>query len=221
MNTPRAGSCIAREVFAFGFQNDRGWIEKAMCRRPCRCRVIAQVFAVTCSTLLLGVGSGKTECVASTPAVAALDAANIAYGLHQYEHDTTASSYGTEAAELLGLEPARVFKTLVASTGSDLVVAVVPVAAMLDLRALASAVSAKRAAMADPKEAERATGYVLGGISPLGQKRRLTTVIDVSVETWPTIYCSGGRRGLEIEIDPSALVSLLGATLAPIAKLRD
>lgn len=156
--------------------------------------------------------------MAPTPAVVALDRAGIAYTLHHYDHDPTAESYGDEAARVLGIEPQRVVKTLMATTGPELVVGIVPVVATLDLKALAGAVGAKRASMADPADAERATGYVLGGISPLGQKRRHTTVIDDSVERWPTIFCSGGRRGLEIEIAPSDLLSATGGRLAAIAR---
>jgi Cys-tRNA(Pro)/Cys-tRNA(Cys) deacylase len=158
--------------------------------------------------------------VASTPAALALERAGVSYQLHQYDHDPASPSYGEEAADALAVDPARVFKTLVAATGEQLIVGVVPVVAKLDLKALASAVGAKRAEMATAAAAERATGYVLGGISPLGQKRRLSTVIDESAEQWPTIYCSGGRRGLEIELAPTDLAGLTAARFAPIARLR-
>lgn len=158
--------------------------------------------------------------MAPTPAAVALDRAGIAYTLHVYDHDPAAESYGAEAAEALGAEPARVFKTLVADTGANLVVGVVPVTANLDLKALAAAVGTKKATMADPSAAERATGYVLGGISPFGQRSRLTTVVDASVEGWTTVYCSGGKRGLEIEVAPADLVAVTGARIAPIARAR-
>jgi Cys-tRNA(Pro)/Cys-tRNA(Cys) deacylase len=150
--------------------------------------------------------------------VVALDRAGIAYTLHQYDHDPAAASYGAEAADALGVDPARVFKTLVATTSDHLVLGIVPVTATLDLKALASAVGAKRATMADAAVAERATGYVLGGISPLGQKRLLATVVDTSAERWPTMFCSGGRRGLEIEIAPSDLAAATRGSFAEIAR---
>jgi Cys-tRNA(Pro)/Cys-tRNA(Cys) deacylase len=155
---------------------------------------------------------------AATPAIAALVKAGADHTVHEYTHDPAAASYGREAADEMGVDPARVFKTLVASVSGTLVVAIVPVATTLDLKALAAAVGAKRAEMADPAEAERATGYVLGAISPLGQKRRLTTVVDQSVEKWDTMFCSGGHRGLEIEVAPADLATLTGARLAPIAR---
>lgn len=158
--------------------------------------------------------------MAPTPAAVALERAGVAYTLHTYDHDPGAESYGTEAAEALGVDAARVFKTLVADTGSALVVGVVPIAANLDLKALAAALGTKKAAMAEPAAAERATGYVLGGISPLGQRSRLATVVDASAEEWPTIFCSGGRRGLEIEVAPAVLVRVTGAKVAPIARER-
>jgi Cys-tRNA(Pro)/Cys-tRNA(Cys) deacylase len=156
---------------------------------------------------------------AATPAIAALVEAGVDHQVHEYEHDPMAgASYGREAAEEMGVDPNRVFKTLVASVARTLVVGVVPVATTLDLKALAAALGAKRAEMADPVEAERSSGYVLGAISPLGQKRRLTTVVDQSVEKWDTMYCSGGHRGLEIEVAPADLVRLTGARVAPIAR---
>jgi Cys-tRNA(Pro)/Cys-tRNA(Cys) deacylase len=156
--------------------------------------------------------------MAPTPAVAALERVGVAYSLHTYEHDPSAASYGEEAAEVLGIEPARVFKTLVATTGATLVVGVVPVVATLDLKALAEVVGAKRVAMAATAEAERATGYVVGGISPVGQRKRLATVIDASAEQWSTVFCSGGRRGLEIELSPADLAQATGGRFAPIAR---
>jgi Cys-tRNA(Pro)/Cys-tRNA(Cys) deacylase len=157
---------------------------------------------------------------AATPAIAALVRRGVDHRVHTYEHDPAARSYGQEAADAMGVDPARVFKTLVAAVGSSLVVAVVPVTGELDLKALASAVGAKRADMADGAAAERATGYVLGGISPLGQKRSLATVVDESASTWDTVFVSGGRRGLEIELRPSDLVAATSARVAPIGRAR-
>lgn len=154
---------------------------------------------------------------APTPAVVAARAAGIGHALHQYVHDPATASYGEEAAEALGVEPERVFKTLVCRHVGGPVVGMVPVSAMLDLKALAAAVGAKRVDLADPAEAERLTGYVVGAISPLGQRRRLPTVLDESALVWPTILCSAGRRGLELELAPQDLVRALGATTAPVA----
>jgi Cys-tRNA(Pro)/Cys-tRNA(Cys) deacylase len=147
-----------------------------------------------------------------TPAVVAAERAGIRFTLHEYEHDPTAASYGLEAAEKTGVEPARVFKTLVVDQDGTLSVAVVPVAAQLDLRGLG-----KRAALAEKAAAERATGYVLGGISPLGQRRRLPTVVDESALAHETVFVSAGRRGLELELAPDDLVRLTGARVAAIA----
>jgi len=153
-----------------------------------------------------------------TPATVALAAAGTAYTLHAYEHDPASPSYGEEAAEALGVSPDRVFKTLVADVDGELTVAVVPVAGQLDLKALASAVGGKRAAMADPAAAERTTGYVRGGISPLGQRKRLRTVLDASAAEHETICISAGRRGLEVELAPQDLAALTDAVLAPIGR---
>jgi Cys-tRNA(Pro)/Cys-tRNA(Cys) deacylase len=157
---------------------------------------------------------------APTPAVAALLRAGVVHQVHRYEHDAAVASYGLEAAEALGVDGSRVFKTLVADAGSRLVVAVVPVEALLDLKVLAAAMGAKSADMADPTAAERATGYVVGGISPVGQKRSLPTVVDESAAVWPTVFVSGGRRGLEIELAPDDLLAVTQARLAPIARAR-
>ncbi|QYN34812.1 Cys-tRNA(Pro) deacylase [Pseudonocardia sp. DSM 110487] len=151
-----------------------------------------------------------------TPATALLAKQQITHQVHTYDHGA-GQAYGPEAAERLGLDPERVFKTLVAEVDGALTVSVVPVSATLDLKALAGAVGGKRARMADVAAAERATGYVAGGISPLGQRKRLTTVVDASAQRWETVFCSGGRRGLEIELAPTDLVRLCGATVAPIA----
>jgi Cys-tRNA(Pro)/Cys-tRNA(Cys) deacylase len=152
---------------------------------------------------------------ARTPAIAAARREHVEHRVHEYEHDPRAESYGLEAAERLGVDPARVFKTLVVAVDGRLTVAVVPVTAQLDLRALG-----KRAALADPREAERATGYVTGGISPLGQRRRLPTVVDESAPSFETVFVSAGRRGLEIELAPGDLVRLTGARTARIASRR-
>jgi Cys-tRNA(Pro)/Cys-tRNA(Cys) deacylase len=150
-----------------------------------------------------------------TPATGAAERAGIAFTVHEYAHDPRAPSYGLEAAELLGVDPARVFKTLVAEVDGSHVVALVPVAAELDLKALG-----KRAVMAKPADAERITGYVAGGISPLGQRRRLPTVVDESALAFDTIHVSAGRRGLEIELAPADLLALTGGEARPIAARR-
>ncbi|GAA1083629.1 Cys-tRNA(Pro) deacylase [Kitasatospora arboriphila] len=153
-----------------------------------------------------------------TPATVALEAAGVAYTVHAYDHDPAAASYGGEAAEVLGIPAGRVFKTLVADVDGTLTVGIVPVSGQLDLKALAAAVGGKRAAMADPAAAERSSGYVLGGISPLGQRRPLRTVLDDSALGHPTVFVSAGRRGLEVELAPADLVSLTGARMAPIGR---
>ncbi|MFD5321882.1 Cys-tRNA(Pro) deacylase [Streptomyces sp. NPDC127098] len=153
-----------------------------------------------------------------TPATVAASGAGVAFTLHAYEHDPAVASYGEEAARVLGVAPGRVFKTLVADVDGGLTVALVPVSASLGLKALAAAVGGKRAAMADPAAAERATGYVRGGISPLGQRRRLRTVVDRSAVDLPSVFVSAGRRGLEIELAPADLIRLTGAVTAPIAR---
>jgi Cys-tRNA(Pro)/Cys-tRNA(Cys) deacylase len=153
-----------------------------------------------------------------TPATVALTRAGIAFTTHAYEHDPAAASYGMEAAQVLGLPPEQVFKTLLADVDGALVVGIVPVARKLDLKALASAVGGKKAAMADPAVAERTTGYVVGGISPLGQKKALRTVLDDSALAHPTVYVSGGKRGFDLGLAPADLVSLTRAITAPIAR---
>jgi Cys-tRNA(Pro)/Cys-tRNA(Cys) deacylase len=153
-----------------------------------------------------------------TPAVNALARAGIAFELREYAHDPRAASYGLEAADALGINPARVYKTLLAQLDAhELVVAIVPVSTTLNLKALAKAAGGKRAQMAKPADAQRATGYVLGGISPFGQKKRLRTVIDDSVRALATVHVSGGRRGLEIALAPADLIAATGAIAAPIA----
>lgn len=153
-----------------------------------------------------------------TPATVALSRAGIGYTVHSYDHDPAASSYGLEAAQLLGLEPQRVFKTLLASVDGRLTVGIVPVSGQLDLKALAAAVAGKKAVMANPAEAERATGYVVGGISPIGQKRTHPTVLDASALTHPTVFVSGGRRGLDLELSPADLMAVTDARTAAIAR---
>lgn len=142
----------------------------------------------------------------------------VPFTVHEYAHDPAAASYGAEAAEAMGVPPERVFKTLLAETDGTLAVAVVPVSGQLDLKALAAALGAKRAAMADPAAAERSTGYVLGGISPLGQRKRLRTVVDSGALAHPTVFVSAGKRGTEVELAPADLVRLTGARTAPIAR---
>jgi Cys-tRNA(Pro)/Cys-tRNA(Cys) deacylase len=154
---------------------------------------------------------------AGTPATKVLLAAGVSHTLHSYDHDPSVTNYGLEAATELGIDPARVFKTLLVSVEGSLAVAVVPVSGSLDLKKCAAALGGKRAAMADPKDAERRTGYVLGGISPLGQRQPSPTVIDQSALDFPTILVSGGRRGLDIELDPADLARLTKARSAAIA----
>jgi Cys-tRNA(Pro)/Cys-tRNA(Cys) deacylase len=155
-----------------------------------------------------------------TTATLALDRAKIAYTLHEYAHDPRAASYGLEASDALGVPPDRVFKTLVALVDGDrLAVGVIPVHRYLDLKGLAAAVGGKKAAMAEPAAAERATGYVTGGISPVGQKKRLPVVIDETALGLGTVFCSAGRRGLEIEITPADLLKITAARAAQIAAI--
>ncbi len=154
-----------------------------------------------------------------TPATVALSRAGISFTLHSYVHDARAESFGLEAATALGVEPARVFKTLLVSADGDLAVGVVPVAGKLDLKAIARSLGAARAVMADVAAAERATGYVTGGISPIGQRRSHPTVVDSSALDHATILVSGGRRGLDVELAPHDLVTMTSATVAPIGRL--
>lgn len=153
-----------------------------------------------------------------TPATVALERAGVSFTQHAYSHDPAAPSYGLEAAQQLGLDPVAVFKTLLAEVDGQLVVAIVPVAGQLDLKALASAVGGKRARMADPAVAERSTGYVVGGISPLGQRKRLPTVVDDSALALETVYVSGGKRGLDLGLAPVDLVAQLDATVAQVRR---
>lgn len=157
-----------------------------------------------------------------TPATVLLTRRKVGFTLHSYAHSDPAdhrsgAGYGQEAVDALGLDAARVFKTLVASVDGTLTVGVVPVDATLDLKALAAAVGGKKAAMAPVADAERATGYVAGGISPLGQRKRLPIVVDASAVVFETVFCSAGRRGLEVELAPADLAAVTGARFAPIA----
>jgi Cys-tRNA(Pro)/Cys-tRNA(Cys) deacylase len=155
---------------------------------------------------------------AATPATVALTRADVSFSVHAYDHDPSAPSYGLEAAELLGLPPSQVFKTLLVDTGTALAVGIVPVATTLDLKAMATAVGAKKVSMADPAVAARVTGYVVGGISPVGQKKQLPTVVDSSASAFETIYVSGGRRGFDIGLSPADLLTVTRAAYAPIAR---
>lgn len=159
--------------------------------------------------------------MAATPATVVLDSAHIRYRVHSYVHNQAVTSYGREAADALGIEPERMFKTLVVAIDGDehdLVTAVVPVAGQLNLKSLAAAMGAKKAALAQPATVARSTGYVLGGVSPLGQRTIVPTAIDDSCLLWETIFVSAGRRGLDLELAPSDLVALTTATLAAIAR---
>jgi Cys-tRNA(Pro)/Cys-tRNA(Cys) deacylase len=153
---------------------------------------------------------------ASTPALVALQAAGIPFAVHEYGHDPDETAYGLEAARALKLDPARVFKTLVADVDGQLVVGCVPVSSQLSLKALAAAVGSKKAIMADPKAAVKTTGYVLGGISPIGQRKQLPTVVDASALDHSTVFVSGGRRGMDIELKPEDLIAATKARTAPI-----
>jgi Cys-tRNA(Pro)/Cys-tRNA(Cys) deacylase len=163
---------------------------------------------------------GRKTPASGTPATATLAAAGVPFVLHPYTHDPSAASYGMEAAEALGIAPAKVFKTLMVDVEGRLAVGVVPVSGTLDLKAFAAALGVKKSAMADPAAAERRTGYVLGGISPLGQRQAAPTVIDSSALSQQTILVSGGRRGLDIELAPADLVRLTSAITAPISSVK-
>lgn len=152
----------------------------------------------------------------STPATVALDRAGVPYRLHTYRHDPRTTSYGEEAIVELGVDASRVYKTLLASVDGSLAVAIVAVPTTLDLKALAAVLGGKRAGMADPGDAERVTGYVVGAISPLGQRRALPTVLDAAADS-ESIFVSAGRRGLELELAPADLLRLTGGRLAQIA----
>jgi Cys-tRNA(Pro)/Cys-tRNA(Cys) deacylase len=153
-----------------------------------------------------------------TPATLALTRAGITYTAHSYEHDPRATSFGREAADALGLDPDEVFKTLLAMVDGRAVVGIVPVSGSLDLKALAAAAGGRRAEMADAATAQRLTGYVLGGISPIGQKRQLPTFVDDTAELLDTVYVSGGRRGFDIGLAPADLLAVTGGSYAPIGR---
>ncbi len=154
-----------------------------------------------------------------TPGINAAKKNNVAYTVHEYSHDETSESYGLEAAEKMDVPEERIFKTLVVSLDNkELVVGVVPVSSMLSMKLIAKAVGAKKAAMADKSAVERSTGYVLGGVSPLGQKKRLKTIIDSSAKNYSTVYVSAGRRGLEIELSPDDLAKITCGLLAEICQ---
>lgn len=154
----------------------------------------------------------------ATPATTALIDAGITFTLHPYEHHDDNTSFGDEAAAALAVDRRRIFKTLVADIGGQLVVAVIPVAGQLDLKALAAAFGVKKASMADPQVAARSSGYVVGGISPIGQRHALPTVVDDSADDFETIYVSAGRRGLQVELAPSELRAITDARSVPIAQ---
>jgi len=153
-----------------------------------------------------------------TPATVALTRAGVPFALHAYEHDPRVTAYGEEAAAALGLDPARVLKTLLASLDGSLVVGIVPVTGQLDLKALARALGGSKAVMAEVAAAERATGYVAGGISPVGQRRPHPTVLDASALDHDTVFVSAGRRGLDLEIAPAELVRVTAAVVASIGR---
>lgn len=160
----------------------------------------------------------RKKSAGGTRATVALGTAGVDFTVHEYAHDPRAESYGLEAAEAMGVEPDRVFKTLCADLDGALVVGVVPVAGQLDLKALARALDGRRATMAEPKAAERATGYVVGGISPLGQRKAHPTVVDASALDHETVFVSAGRRGLEVELSPAELVRLTAARVAVVRR---
>ncbi|HPU12731.1 MAG TPA: Cys-tRNA(Pro) deacylase [Aeromicrobium sp.] len=154
----------------------------------------------------------------ATPALVVLQMAGAHVVVHTYQHDPRSQSYGNEAAEQLGLDSNRVFKTLIVDADGSLAVGIVPVAGLLDLKAIAAALGAKKATMADQQAAQRSTGYVVGGISPFGQKRKLPTVLDSAALKFETVFVSGGRRGLDLEVKPVDLVQLTDAVVAKIKR---
>jgi Cys-tRNA(Pro)/Cys-tRNA(Cys) deacylase len=160
----------------------------------------------------------RRDASAGTPATTALTRMGVAFEVHPYDHEPAAASYGLEAAAALSVPPGQVFKTLLVDGDGGLAVGVVPVDRQLDLKAVAAALGRKKITMAPPADAERSTGYVVGGISPIGQKRGLPTVLDESALAFDRVYVSGGRRGLDISLAPADLVSATRATVAPIAR---
>lgn len=163
--------------------------------------------------------SRKHESGGNTPAIHALLEAGIPHTLHAYEHDATSKlSFGIEAATALGLDPDQVFKTMCAYVDGHLSVGIVPVSGMLDLKALAAAFGAKKAEMAQAADAERSSGYVVGGISPIGQRKALPTALDETADLYDIVYVSGGQRGLDIGLSPADLARITNAVVAPIAK---
>lgn len=154
-----------------------------------------------------------------TPATILISRHGVSHTLHTYDHDPRATSFGLEAATALGFNPERVFKTLLVDSGAGLAVGVVPVSRSLDLKAMASALGVKKVVMAVPASAERSSGMVVGGISPLGQKRKLPTVLDDSMRTHATVLVSGGKRGLDVELAPSDLATLTDARFASISRI--
>lgn len=154
----------------------------------------------------------------ATPATVALERAGIAFTRHTYTHDPAVANYGIEAAQALDVSAARVLKTLLVTVPAGLAVGIVPVDGTLDLKAIAAALGAKSATMADPHAAERATGYVVGGISPIGQRRALPTVLDQSATEHATVFVSGGRRGFDLELNPADLLRITGGMTAPIGR---
>ena len=160
----------------------------------------------------------KKKPTGATPAIQALSSADVAFTPVEYTHHDDSHDFGAEAARETGLDPAQIYKTLVVTLSpGKLAVGVVPVSGRLDLKALAAALGGKKAEMADPKAAERSSGYVLGGVSPLGQRTPLPTVIDASAQGWDVMYVSGGKRGLQLGLAPADLARVIGATFAPIA----
>ncbi len=162
--------------------------------------------------------SKRRDAGAGTPATTALARLGLAFEVHPYDHDPAAASYGLEAAAALSVPPGQVFKTLLVDGDRGLAVGVVPVDRQLDLKAVAAALGLKKVTMAQPADAERSSGYVVGGISPIGQKRALPTVVDETALALDRVYVSGGRRGLDISLAPADLVTATGATVAPIAR---
>ena len=166
----------------------------------------------------------KKKAAGGTPATEALTAAGVPFTLHEYAHDPGTRHFGDETIAALGLDPQRVFKTLLVDVNpggrASLAVGVVPVAGQLDLKAIAAVLGAKKAEMAEPKAAERSSGYVVGGISPLGQKRALPTFVDESAQLFDVVYVSGGRRGFDIGLSPTDLLAMTGGEYAPIARER-